>query len=96
MDRRDDGDTAITLGEVYRLCERIEERMTALSDGIDKDVHVLRNRIGAHDITLALLVNKVDVLESKGRDWRGWIAAGLIGGLLAMLPYLVEAVKGSR
>ena len=98
IDRRDDskGDTSITLGEVYRLCERIEERMTALSDGIDKDVHTLRGNINAHGIALATIDLRLEALEDKGRDWRGWIASGLIGGLLAMVPYLVEALKGSR
>lgn len=93
VDRREENVATITLGEVYRLCERIEGRMSALSDGIDKDVHSLRGRIDEHHVDIALLQQQVNNLESKGRDWRGWIASGLIGGLLAMLPYLLEALK---
>lgn len=90
MNRREDSETAITLGEVYRLCERIEKRMSDLSDGIDKDVHALRGKLDAHTIAITLLKEKVDVLESQGRDWRGWIASGAIGAGLALMPFLFQ------
>lgn len=89
IDRRDD-EHSITLGELYRLCQRIELRMTELGDGIDKDVHTLRSKLDVHNVSIEVLKLKVFELETKGRDWRGWLASGLIGAVLATLPFLLQ------
>lgn len=89
VDRRGAEDP-ITIGEVYRLCQRIEERMSSMSDGNDRDIHSLRTKIDANNVTIELLKAKVATLESHGRDWRGWIASGIIGGGLAIVPFILQ------
>lgn len=104
MSRREDNETAITLGEVYRLCQRIDERMTQLGDGIERDVHSLRNRIQLLEVSKALhdkdieglqrdLAEVQDAQVDKAKEWRGYFSAGAIGGVLALLPQIPAFLK---
>lgn len=93
-DRRDGSDrreeTDITLGEVYRICQRIDDQVSEMKEGTEKDVHHLRSKIDANNVSIEVLKHKVFDLESKGRDWRGWISSGVIGATLAMMPFIFQ------
>ena len=65
----------VTLGEVFRLVQRIEEKI----DGLTETVH-------GHDIELA----KMKVLATRsGQKW-GASAGGFVGGLVAALYGLIR------
>lgn len=91
LDRRD-SETAITLGEVFRICQRIDVQISEMKEGTEQDVRHLRGRIDANNLSIELLKQKVHDLEARGRDWRGWISSGVIGAVLAMMPFLLQWV----
>lgn len=103
MERRED-EQGVTLGELYRVCERIEKRMTELGDGIERDVHSLRNRIQKIEVESALQAKDLvavcaelaavkEQLADREKEWRGRFWAGVTGGGLALLPQIPAFLK---
>lgn len=85
IDRRDEISDPITLGEVYRLLLAVDNRTKEMQKDADTESHSLRKTIGQQSIEIALLQKELESVKAKQSEWRQWIAALVVGGVVMLL-----------